>query len=154
MSVCLAGYLPMYLSICLPACLPVCLSVGRSVSRSVNLSTCIYLSIYLSIMVCPSIYPSIYLSIHLSIYFKKNKNIPYWNWAEMTQGRNDPPTKAETAHPQNWPKQPNRNDPGRKRPGTEQGPAEFPFNVLWKVFGLAFYLSLDTGYSLADIFAG
>ena len=37
-------------------------------------------------------------------------------------GRNDPPTKAETTHPKNWPKRPRpkrpgRNDPEPKRPG-------------------------------------
>ena len=50
--------------------------------------------------------------------------IPYWNWAAMTQGRNNPPTEAG-AMPQppltywNWPKRPGQHDLGPKQPGTE-----------------------------------
>ena len=40
--------------------------------------------------------------------------------AETTQGRNDPPTKAETTQPQNWPKRPR---PKRPRAETTQNPS-------------------------------
>ena len=105
MSICLATCLCIYLSNCLSVYLSVCLSVCRSISLS------IYLSIYHAV--------STYLSIHLSIFLsisaftlnpkKKKKK----KGAEMTRGRNDLPTKAETTNPQNWPKR-----PGPKRPGT------------------------------------
>ena len=57
-------------------------------------------------------------------YLPEDFHKPWPNNSEpnrLTQkiGRNDPPTKAETTHPQNWPKQPRRKRLGPKRPRAE-----------------------------------
>ena len=82
---------------------------------------CMYVCMHACMHVC--MYPDIiHLSV-LSILLTNNYILPYWNWTETTQGRNDPtpkrPTyKAESIHPQTLPKRPGQNDPGPKRPGT------------------------------------